>query len=115
MNKPVQAVILCGGLGTRLQPYVNNIPKPMIDCNGKPFLWYLLQQLYEQGIDEFILLTGYLAEKIEDYFNDGSSWGWKIHYSKGPIEWETGKRIWEARTKLDDSYFYIQIILHHSS
>lgn len=107
MNKPVQAVILCGGLGTRLQPYVNNIPKPMIDCNGKPFLWYLLQQLYEQGIDEFILLTGYLAEKIEDYFNDGSSWGWKIHYSKGPIEWDTGKRLWEARAKLDDRFLLL--------
>ena len=63
MNKPVQAVILCGGLGTRLQLYVNYIPKPMIDCNGKPFLWYLFQQLYEQGIDQFILLTGYCQKK----------------------------------------------------
>jgi len=107
MNTPAQAVILCGGLGTRLQPYVNNMPKPMIDCNGKPFLWYLLQQLYDQGIDQFILLTGYLSEKIEDYFNDGSAWGWKIQYSKGPIEWDTGKRIWEARTHLDDCFLLL--------
>ena len=107
MNTPTQAVILCGGLGTRLQPYVNNIPKPMIDCNGKPFLWYLLQQLYEQGIDQFILLTGYLSEKIEDYFNDGSAWGWKINYSKGPIEWDTGKRIWEAKAHLDDCFLLL--------
>ena len=107
MKTPVQAVILCGGLGTRLQPYVTNLPKPMINCNGKPFLWYLLQQLYDQGVDQFILLTGYLAEKIEDYFNDGSAWGWKIQYSKGPIEWDTGKRIWEARTQLDDFFLLL--------
>ena len=107
MKTPVQAVILCGGLGTRLQPYVTNLPKPMINCNGKPFLWYLLQQLYDQGVDQFILLTGYLSEKIEDYFNDGSTWGWKIEYSKGPIEWDTGKRIWEARTKLNDCFLLL--------
>lgn len=107
MNIPSQAVVLCGGLGTRLRPYVNNLPKPMIDCNGKPFLWYLLNQLYEQGIDQFILLTGYLSERIEDYFNDGSTWDWKITYSKGPIEWDTGKRIWEARNLLDDNFLLL--------
>ena len=68
MSKPEQAVILCGGLGTRLQPHTNHLPKPMILCNGKPFLWYLLQQMEEQGIKRFILLTGYFAGKIEEYF-----------------------------------------------
>ena len=107
MNKPEQAVILCGGLGTRLRPYTDKIPKPMVRCNGKPFLWYLLQQLYGQGITRFVLLTGYLAEKIEDYFNDGSDWGWQIQYSKGPVEWDTGKRIWEAREKIDDQFLLL--------
>ena len=67
----MKVILLAGGLGTRLSTYTDTIPKPMIDCNGKPFLWYLLQQLYEQGIDEFILLTGYLAEKIEDCVKPG--------------------------------------------
>lgn len=101
MNDLKQAVILCGGLGTRLHPYTNRMPKPMIPCNGKPFLWYLLQQLNEQGVKRFVLLTGYLAEQIEGYFGDGSKWGWNIVYSQGPVEWDTGRRLWEAHSLLE--------------
>ena len=107
MSKPEQAVILCGGLGTRLRPYTERMPKPMIPCNDKPFLWYLLQQMEEQGIKRFILLTGFLAEQIEEYFKDGSAWGWQIQYSQGPVEWDTGKRIWEAKEKLEDRFLLL--------
>jgi histidinol-phosphate phosphatase family protein len=102
--KPKQAVILCGGLGTRLRPHTDYMPKPIIPCNGKPFLWHLLKQMEEQGIKRFILLTGYLAGQIEDYFGNGNSWGWHIQYSTGPVEWDTGQRIWMAREKLDDRF-----------
>jgi len=104
MNKPEQAVILCGGLGSRLRPHTNTLPKPMVPCNGKPFLWYLMQQLHEQGIKRFVLLTGYLAEKIEDYFSDGSKFGWDVNYSRGPKEWDTGKRLWQAQELIDDRF-----------
>jgi D-glycero-D-manno-heptose 1,7-bisphosphate phosphatase len=107
MTRPTQAVILCGGLGSRLRPFTDTMPKPMVPCNGKPFLWHLLQQLHEQGIDRFVLLTGYLAKKIESYFGDGKSWGWEILYSEGPVEWDTGKRIWEARKNMDDRFLLL--------
>ena len=107
MNRPTQAVILCGGLGTRLKPYTNELPKPMILCNEKPFIWYLLEQLSEQGVKQFILLTGYMGEKIKNYFGDGRQWGWQIEYSQGPVEWDTGKRIWEARQKIDDRFLLL--------
>ena len=107
MKRPQQAVVLCGGLGTRLHPYTDHMPKPMMLCNGKPFLWHLLQQLYEQKINRFVLLTGYLAEKIESYFGDGSSWGWEIHYSEGPVELDTGKIILEAREEIDDQFLLL--------
>jgi histidinol-phosphate phosphatase family protein len=107
MKKPEQAVVLCGGLGTRLLPHTEHLPKPMILCNGKPFLWYLLQQLQEQGVKNFILLTGYLAEKIKEYFGDGNAWGWQIQYSQGPAEWDTGKRIWEAKDKLNGRFLLL--------
>ena len=81
VTQPNQAVILCGGLGARMKPYTDNTPKPMISCNGKPFLWYLLQQLHDQGVSRFVLLTGYLAEEVSSYFGDGGSWGWDIKYS----------------------------------
>ena len=107
VNKPKQAVILCGGMGTRMRPYTDNTPKPMISCNGKPFLWYLLQQLHDQGVSRFVLLTGYLAEEVSSYFGDGGPWGWDIQYSEGPVDWDTGKRVWEAREKLDELFLLL--------
>jgi len=104
MNKPEQAVILCGGLGTRLRPHTFILPKPMVECNQKPFLWYLMQQLHEQGIKRFLLLTGYLSEKIEEYFGDGDEFGWSVTYSNGPVEWDTAKRIWQANDLLEERF-----------
>lgn len=102
-----QAVILCGGLGTRLRPLTDNLPKPMVPANGKPFLLHLLMQLSEQGITRFVLLTGYLGERILEYFDDGSRWGWSICYSHGPAEWDTGRRIWEARDLFDSRFLLL--------
>lgn len=102
-----QAVILCGGLGTRLRPFTDTIPKPMVLVNGQPFLAYLLHQLREQGIRKILLLTGYRAKVIHDFFGDGLSMGLKITYSEGPVEWETGRRIWEARNNLDPNFLLL--------
>jgi len=103
---PEQAAILCGGLGARLRPITDKIPKPMVLVNGVPFLRYLLEQLKENGIREVILMTGYLGEQIRDYFGDGSSVGLKVRYSHGPVEWETGRRLYEIRELLQD-YFLL--------
>ncbi|MDO8527718.1 MAG: HAD-IIIA family hydrolase [Deltaproteobacteria bacterium] len=91
-----QAVILAGGIGSRLKPLTDNLPKPMIPFHGRPFLEYLVQLLIENGITEIILLLGYLPEKIIDHFGDGSKWGIKISYSVGSVEEETGTRIRNA-------------------
>lgn len=102
--RPSQAVFLCGGLGSRLKPLTDHLPKPMVDVNGKPFLWHLLEQLAEKGINRFLLLTGYLGHTISEYFGNGEKWGWQIVYSNGPAEWDTGRRLWEARELLDSEY-----------
>ena len=107
MKRPEQAVILCGGLGTRLRPYTDHLPKPMIPCNGKPFLEYLLEQLAEKEIRRFLLLTGYLGEQIQQYFGNGTQQGWEIDYSHGPAEWDTGRRLWEAQDQMDDQYLLL--------
>ena len=106
MIVPEQAAILCGGLGTRLRPLTDNIPKPMVLVNGKPFLEYLLVQLQENGIKEVILMTGYLGEQISQFFGDGASLGLRIKYSHGPAEWDTGRRLIEAKSLLND-YFLL--------
>ena len=104
MDKIKQAVILCGGLGTRLLPITNTIPKPMVEINKIPFLWYLLDKISDNGIKRFLLLTGYLGNNIQNFFGDGEKFNWKINYSKGPHNWDTGRRIWEAKDLLDDNF-----------
>jgi histidinol-phosphate phosphatase family protein len=104
---PRQAVILCGGLGTRLRPLTDSLPKPMVMVNDRPFLHHLLDQLAIQGIYKFILLVGYLGEQITNYFGDGSRYGWSINYSVGPAEWDTGRRVWEARVQLDVQFLLL--------
>ena len=106
MIVPEQAAILCGGLGTRLRPLTDKTPKPMVPVNGKPFLECLLVQLRENGIKEVILMTGYLGEQISQFFGDGASLGLRIKYSHGPAEWDTGRRLIEAKSLLND-YFLL--------
>ena len=62
----MKTIILVGGMGTRLQSVVKDVPKPMADINGKPFLEYLMQNMLNFGTTEFILCTGYKHEVIID-------------------------------------------------
>ena len=102
-----QAIILCGGLGTRLKPITDSVPKPLAMVNGKPFISYLLHQLKNQGFERVILLTGYLGHMIEEYVEDGSNFGLMVSYSQGPTEWDTGRRIWEVRSQLDPKFLLL--------
>lgn len=65
------AVILAGGLGTRLRSVVTDVPKPMAPIEGRPFLEYLLDYWIDQGIERFILSVGYRSEVIIDHFGNG--------------------------------------------
>ena len=74
------AVIMAGGLGTRLAPLTEECPKPMIEVGGKPILQRIIVGLRDQGITNFILSVNYLSHKIIDYFGDGSSFGVTISF-----------------------------------
>ncbi len=63
-----EAIILAGGFGTRLQSVVSDVPKPMAPVAGRPFLTYLLDRLQKQGYTHMVLATGYLHEKVEEFF-----------------------------------------------
>lgn len=73
-------VIMAGGKGTRLRPYTETCPKPMLPVNGKPILEILLEQFISSGFKNFYFSVNYLKEKIIDYFKDGSSYGVSINY-----------------------------------
>lgn len=101
IDRPTQAVILAGGLGSRLAPITNTIPKPMVPFHGKPFLEYLVELLKQQGFKKALLLLGYLAPKIQDHFGDGRRFGIEIEYSVTPVEDDTGRRVWHVKDCLD--------------
>ena len=76
----MQAIVLAGGLGTRLRSVIQDVPKPMAPINGKPFLAFVLEYLKEQGITEVILSVSYKYELIQEYFKDELQ-GLKIIYN----------------------------------
>ena len=103
----MQAVILAGGLGTRLWPITRDIPKPMVPVAGKPYLEHQISLLGRQSIDDIVLLTGYLGDQIEDHFGDGSRFGLRIRYSRESQPIGTGGALRLARPLLDDDFLVI--------
>jgi len=99
-----QAVILAGGLGTRMRPVTETIPKPMISVAGEPFLQHQLQLLRSCGIDRSLLLVAYLGERIEEYFGDGSKFRLNISYSYEPTPLGTGGALKNAEEKLQSTF-----------
>jgi len=77
----MQAIILAGGKGTRLRPYTNIIPKPLVPLGEKPILEIILKQLKHHGVEEVVLAVNHLAHLIKAFFGDGSDFGLKIRYS----------------------------------
>jgi bifunctional UDP-N-acetylglucosamine pyrophosphorylase/glucosamine-1-phosphate N-acetyltransferase len=77
----MQAVVLAGGAGKRLQPLTLTVPKAMILINGKPILQIILEQLKSVGVTEVVLVVHYLQEKIHGYFGNGEKVGLKLRYA----------------------------------
>lgn len=77
----MQAILLAGGLGTRLRTVVSDRPKPMALIEDKPFMEYVVRQLIQYGVTEIIFAVGYKGSMVEDYFEDGSKWGIQVSYA----------------------------------
>ena len=77
----MQVAILAGGLGTRLYPLTEPVPKSMLLIEEKPFLQYQLELLAVHGVCKVVLCVGHLGEQIRDYFGAGSRFGMHIVYS----------------------------------
>ena len=83
----MKAVILAGGLGTRLLPYTKTLPKPMLRLGKKPILEYVIKWIKKNGIRDIVLCASYKHEKIQSFFQDGKKFGVNIEYaiSKKPL------------------------------
>jgi NDP-sugar pyrophosphorylase family protein len=103
----MQAVILAGGLGTRLGELTRDTPKVMLPFNDKPFLYYIISLLEKQGIKDVVLCIGYLGEQVKDFFGDGKKLGVNIKYSVESRQLlGTGGALRQAQNLLDE-YFLV--------
>jgi NDP-sugar pyrophosphorylase family protein len=98
----VRAFVLCGGRGTRLRSVLADRPKSMALISGTPFLQLLLERLRSQGIDDVILGTGYMADKIEGYFRSGKKFAVRIRYSREDEPLGTGGALKLAEPLISD-------------
>jgi mannose-1-phosphate guanylyltransferase len=101
------AIILAGGLGTRLRPLTDNIPKPLLPVQGKPLIEHIIENLRNHGINKIILSTGYKAEMIKEYFSDGSAFDVKITYCIESEPLGTGGAIRQAAQDLTKPFFVV--------
>jgi len=101
-----EVIILAGGLGTRLRKVVPNVPKPMVNINGKPFLEYLLLFLKKQGIEKVILSVGYKYEIIKNYFGNFFE-GMELKYSIEKELLGTGGAIKKSLSFVEEDMVFI--------
>ena len=100
----MKAVILAGGLGTRLRPLTNNKPKPMLPVGEKPILEHLIEWTKKGGVKSIVICVSYLRKSIEDYFEDGSKFGVKIEYAISNKPLATAGQLKTAEEFIDDDF-----------
>ena len=79
-NKPNKVILMVGGLGTRLRPLTNDVPKPMLDVGNKPILHTIVENFAKYGYTDIIMCVNYKSEIIKEYFGNGDKLGVKIEY-----------------------------------
>ena len=100
----MKAIILAGGLGTRLQPYTTFIPKPMLPLGEKPLLEHLIGWVKKNGVKDIVLCVSYLRKTIEDYFGDGKRFGVKIEYAISDKPLGDAGQLKTAQKFIDDTF-----------
>src|SRR3989344_5438109 len=96
-----------GGKGERLYPLTRDIPKPMVPIAGKPVLHHLIDWARYNGISEIVMMNGYKAEHIINYFKDGAHLGIPIKHSNEQYHLGSGGPIKFAHKHIDDTFVYI--------
>jgi len=100
--------ILAGGLGTRLYPLTERLPKALVEINGEPFLAHQLRLLRARGVERVVLCIGQLGERIREYAGDGARFGLAIDYSlDGPALRGTAGAVRNALPLLGDAFFVV--------
>jgi len=103
----MQAIILSGGLGTRLRPFTEVIPKPLLPIGEKAVLEIQIEHLKANGFEHIFLATNYKSSYIENFFGDGSKYGVKLTISKEEIPLGTAGPVKLLQNELKDEPFLV--------
>jgi len=123
----VKAIVLAGGLGTRMREETEYRPKPMVEIGGQPILWHIMRNLAHHGVTDFIIASGYKSEVIDRYFLDHPEWvqeakaeGAALHFhgTGEQSDWNitivftgdttgTGGRVFRCAEYLGDEPFFV--------
>jgi dTDP-glucose pyrophosphorylase len=92
MSAPVtKAVLLAAGKGTRMRELTNELPKPMIAVQGRPILQHIVEGLRAAGVTHFLIVVGYRADVVREFFGDGAKFGVSVSYATQVVQDGTGR------------------------
>lgn len=103
----MKAMVLAAGEGTRLRPLTSNVPKPLLLVAGKPFLSHIFESLRAGGVKEVALLVGWKANRIKEFYGDGSSLGLRITYLEQKERLGTADAVGHGEEVMDEPFFCV--------
>jgi len=102
-----KAVLLAAGRGTRMRELTVDLPKPMIEVRGKPILQHIVEGLRDAGVRQFLVIVGYRADAVQNFFGDGSRYNIEIQYATQVVQDGTGRVVDLACNFAGDSPFVL--------
>src|SRR5438094_10076870 len=102
-----KAVLLAAGRGTRMREMTTDLPKPMLEVRGKPVLQHIVEGLRDAGARGFLIIVGYRADTVQNFFGDGSRYNIEIQYATQVVQDGTGRVVDLARNFASDSPFVL--------
>ena len=102
-----KAVLLAAGRGTRMRELTEALPKPMLQVRGKPVLQHIIEGLRDAGLFDFLIVVGWHADVVRDFFRDGSQFGVRIQYTTQAVQDGTGKVVELAREFVERDPFIL--------
>src|SRR5213078_822328 len=102
-----KAVLLAAGRGTRMREMTIDLPKPMLEVRGKPVLQHIVEGLRDAGVRGFLIIVGYRADTVQNFFGDGSRYNIEIQYATQVVQDGTGRVVDLARNFAGDLPFVL--------
>jgi len=107
VTKIDRVVLLAAGRGTRMREMTADLPKPMLEVRGKPVLQHIVEGLREAGLQDFLIIVGYHADAVRNFFGDGSRYNVKVQYATQVVQDGTGRVVDLARNFVEESPFVL--------